>query len=398
MTSTPKTMLAARYVPGNERLVLDDKYPIRALKDNEVLLKMAAAGVCHTDVDLLSGVTLDPRTYVMGHEACGVPVKLGPKVDSKAVHLGQLYSVLLLDSCTHGVNGTSALVNSLGIGKDGSFSEYFIVSVDMLVPVPDGVPPEVAAIACDAGITAYHAVQSTAQVKQGDKVLIFGIGGLGHLAVQYAKHFGATVYVCDFKPAARKLALELGATEAFDWIELNTKTTSGFTVDKTIDFISSSQSFTQAMAALQGNDVNFPSSPKLVLVGISPDNLVFNTVSIIQSGVQILGSPYGPRSALVAALDLFANGTVRAHVSSEPLENVNKVIDELRSFTVLGRKVVVAHGSALRVENGAASEGVGNGNGEAKEANGEGEGTQSKRNSTIRKILNHIPGVSSTSS
>jgi propanol-preferring alcohol dehydrogenase len=87
--------------------------------------------------------------------------------------------------------------------------------------------------------------------------LIFGIGGLGHLALQYAVHFGATgtlnflfllrahtpaVYACDFKPEARKLALELGATEAFDLIELTNKTTAGFTVDTTMDFVSNNQS------------------------------------------------------------------------------------------------------------------------------------------------------------
>ncbi|KAJ7086355.1 hypothetical protein B0H15DRAFT_939527 [Mycena belliarum] len=336
-------MLAAVYTPGNERLVLDKNYPIRELADNEILLKVAAAGVCHSDVSLLSGITLDSRKFVMGHEACGVPVKLGAKVDSKSIHIDQLYSILLLDSCVHGVNGGATLSQGLGLGRDGSYAEYIIATADALVPVPSGVPVEVAAIASDAGVTAYHAVQNAAQVKPGDKVLIFGIGGLGHLAVQYAKHFGATVYVCDFKPAARKLALELGAVEAFDLIELTNKTAAGFTVDTTIDFIASSQTFNLAMAALRGNDVSFPTDDSLVLVGVSAENLVFSTLDIITSGVQIRGSSYGPRSALVAALDLFAKGIVKAHVHSEPLENVNKVIDELRAFEITGRKVVIPH-------------------------------------------------------
>ncbi|KAJ7828001.1 hypothetical protein B0H13DRAFT_1656560 [Mycena leptocephala] len=343
----PTTMLAAVYVPGYERLVLDKNYPIRELEDNEILLKVAAAGVCHSDVAFLSGVTLDTRTFIMGHEACGVPVKLGSKVDNQVIQKGKLYSILLIDSCTHGANGYPALLSSVGLGKDGTYAEYVITTADELVPVPDGVPPEVAAIASDAGVTAYHAVQNAAKIKPGDKVLIFGIGGLGHLAVQYAKHFGATVYVCDFKPAARKLALELGADEAFNLIELTNKTTGtpGFTVDKTIDFIANNQTFSLAMAALRGNGVNFPSSPILVLVGVSAENLVMNTADIITSGVQIHGSTYGPRSSLVAVLDLFAKGIVRAHVHSEPLANVNKVIDELRAFEITGRKVVIPHHS-----------------------------------------------------
>ncbi|KAJ7686176.1 hypothetical protein B0H17DRAFT_1072341 [Mycena rosella] len=340
---TPKTMLAAVYEAGNERLVLDKNYPIRDLKDDEILLKVAAAGVCHTDVALLSGVGLDTRKYIFGHEACVIPVKLGVKVDSHTVHLGKLYSILALDGCVHGLNGGTAVFNTLGIGKDGGYAEYLITTADKLVPVPNGVSPEVAAIASDAGVTAYHAVQDAAKVRPGDRVLIFGIGGLGHLAVQYAKHLGATVYACDFKPAARKLALELGATEAFDLIELSNKNTAGFTVDTTIDFIANNQTFNFAMGALRGNDVNFPSRPKCVLVGASAENLVFNTLDIIGSGVQILGSTYGPRSTLVTVLDLFAKGIVIGHVHAEPLENVNKVIDELRAFEIIGRKVVIPH-------------------------------------------------------
>ncbi|KAJ7152927.1 hypothetical protein C8R46DRAFT_1302358 [Mycena filopes] len=342
----PTTMLAAVYVPGNQRLVLKKNYPIRELADNEILLKVAAAGVCHSDVAYLSGVTLDTRSFVMGHEISGVPVKLGSKVDEHVAQKGKLYSILAADGCTHGTGGAPAILNTIGLGKDGGYAEYFIATPDMLVPVPAGIPPEVAAIACDAGVTAYHAIQNAAKVKQGDKVLIFGIGGLGHLAVQYAKHFGATVYVCDFKPAARKLALELGATEAFDLIELTNKAAAGFTVTTTVDFIANNQTFNLAMAALRGNDVNFPSSPSLVLVGASAENLVFNTIDVIGSGVQIRGSSYGPRSALEEALRLFAEGTVKPHVHTEPLENVNKVIDELRAFEITGRKVVIPHHGA----------------------------------------------------
>ncbi|KAJ7472031.1 chaperonin 10-like protein [Mycena latifolia] len=338
----PTTMIAAVFVPGNEQLVFDINYPIRELAEDEVLLKVAAAGVCHSDVAFLSGANLHTRKYIMGHEGCGVPIKLGAKVDDERIHTGKLYSILLLDSCVHGINGGSAGSNGLGLGRDGTYAEYIITTADALVPVPTGVPPEVAAIASDAGVTAYHAVQHAAKVKRGDKVLIFGIGGLGHLAVQYAKHFGATVYACDFKPTARKLSLDLGATEAFDLIELANKTAARFTVDTTIDFVANNETFHLAMAALRRNDINFPNSPaSLVLVGGSAENLVFNTDDITTSGVQIRGSSYGPPSALVTVLDLFAKGTVKAHVYSEPLANVNKVIDELRAFEITGRKVVI---------------------------------------------------------
>ncbi|KAJ7186963.1 chaperonin 10-like protein [Mycena filopes] len=347
-------MLAAVYVPGNQRLVLKKNYPIRELADNEVLLKVAATGVCHTDVAYLTGVALDTRSFVMGHEISGVPVKLGSKVDEHVAQKGKLYSILAADGCTHGTSGFPAILNTIGLGKDGGFAEYFIATPDMLVPVPSGVPPEVAAFASDAGVTAYHAIQSTAKVKPGDKVLIFGIGGLGHLSVQYAKYFGATVYVCDFKPAARKLALELGATEAFDLIELTNKTAAGFTVTTTVDFIASNQTFSLAMAALKGNDVNFPSSPSLelprtmcgVLLTLNARADDIHTVKREILSVDADLEPADQLSALVQALKLFAEGTVKPHVHAEPLENVNKVIDELRAFEITGRKVVIPHHGA----------------------------------------------------
>ncbi|KAJ7279975.1 hypothetical protein C8J57DRAFT_1464435 [Mycena rebaudengoi] len=315
-------------------------YPIRPLKDNEILFKVAAAGVCHSDVTFLNGVNLDTRKYVMGHEGSGVPVKLGAKVDSRQIQVGKLYSILSITSCVHGMTGAPVLLAALGLGVDGVYAEYVITTADALVPVPEGVRPEVAAIASDAGLIAYNAVQHTADARQvGEKVLIFGIGGLGHLALQYAKHFGATVYICDFKPAARELALELGATEAFDLIELTKKTAEGFTVDTTIDFFANNQTFALALAALRGNSVNFPVSPKLVMVGASPETLGFSSLDIISNSISILSSLYGPRSALTAVLDLFAKGIVRAHVQAEPLENINKVLDELRALQTTGRKL-----------------------------------------------------------
>ncbi|KAJ7359852.1 hypothetical protein DFH08DRAFT_686208, partial [Mycena albidolilacea] len=249
-------------------IVVNKHYPIRESEDNEVLLKVLAAGVvCHTDVTLLSGVFLDNRTYILGHETCGVP-----KQPDLANHY--TYSILGLASVL------------LGVGKDGSFAEYIIAPADQLVPVPDGVRPEVAAIASDVGMTAYHAVQNAANVKRGDKVLIFGAGGVGHLALQYAKHFGATVYVCDFKPAARKLALELGATEAFDLIELTNRTTAGFAVDTTIDFVANDQTFNLAIAALKGSFTTFPPNQTLVMVCFSADKLAFSTSELISFGIQ----------------------------------------------------------------------------------------------------------------
>ncbi|KAJ7857139.1 hypothetical protein B0H14DRAFT_2578555 [Mycena olivaceomarginata] len=309
------------YQPGNQRLVLDRIIPSANWRTTRFWSR-SLLRECHSDVELLTGVSLDARKYVFGHESCGYPVKLGSKVDTEAVQIGKLYSILPVDSCTHGVQGGPRTLQRTGNRQGWCLCGLHDRHSRHPRPVPEGVAPEVAAIAADAGVTSYRAVQRAAQVKPGDKVLIFGIGGLGHLALQYAKHFGATVYACDFKPEARKLALELGAVAAFDLIELSNMTAA--TNPRT--------------SASRPNDVNFPVKPKCVMVGVSAENLVFNTLDTITTGVQILGSTGGEQDDLAAVWISLP--------SSEPLENINKVLDELRASAYTGRKVVIPHPTA----------------------------------------------------
>uniref|UniRef100_A0A0W0ETH9 Putative GroES-like protein n=1 Tax=Moniliophthora roreri TaxID=221103 RepID=A0A0W0ETH9_MONRR len=338
-TSVPNTMFAALYEPGHQNLVIERHHPVPKPGKGEVLIKVAASG----DVTLLTGLTLDVRKYILGHEIAGVPVELGEGVDPKAVKKGKLYTIYALNPCVKSLNGTPAALNSIGLGLDGGYAPYVVVKQNQLLEVPAGVPVEVAAIAADAGLTAYNAVHNTAGIKRGTnfRVLLFGIGGLGHLAVQYAKYFGATVYVCDNKPEARDLAIELGAIRAFDLIELDQNTKNGFTVDITIDFVANSQTFNLSLAALAGNAQSFPSMAKAVIVGASSDTLAVSEFNLLGSSIQVLPSLYGSHEDGEAVLELFASGAIRPVVAKDSLENVRKVIDELRSSSYIGRKVVI---------------------------------------------------------
>ncbi|KAF5374221.1 hypothetical protein D9758_004662 [Tetrapyrgos nigripes] len=171
------------------------------------------------------------------------------------------------------------------------------------------------AIAADARVTAHDAVANRAGVSSSSvdpwftyhgtnaKVLIFGIGGLGHLTVQYARHFGATVYACDIKPKARKLALELGATEAFDLLDLNNKITwNGFKVDATIDFVSGNQTFQLGFNALKANDVDLPSNPTAVMVSVTEENLSLNVADMLTTGIK----------------DIYTKGPVNSQPTTNP--------------------------------------------------------------------------------
>ncbi|KAF8896959.1 chaperonin 10-like protein [Mucidula mucida] len=337
-------MFSASYEEGHTALVIDKAHSVPTPKKGEVLIKVSASGVCHTDVAVLSGAALDTRTYIMGHEFCGVPVAHGEGVDPNKAKFGKLYTITTITPCVHGIMGLPAALNIEGVGHDGGYADYVVVPQDQLVPVPEGVSIEEASMASDAATTAYHAVHDVAGIKEGTnfKVLIFGIGGLGHLGLQYAKHYGATVYAVDIKPEARKLALELGAEAAYDLATLNKLLTANkLTVDITIDFVATSQTFGFALSALQGNGVNIPTQGKAVIVGVSEESMNFAPLQIIGPGISVLASLYGPRSSTEAALDLFAQGAVRGIFNTEPLAKVNEVIDRLRSYEITGRTVLI---------------------------------------------------------
>ncbi|KAI0359993.1 N-benzyl-3-pyrrolidinol dehydrogenase [Trametes cingulata] len=335
------TMKAAVYHPGDNELVLED-VPVPTPGPKQVLVKIAASGVCHSDTFILSAAVPDNRSFILGHENVGYAVELGSEVEG--IVKGALYAIYDVVPCV-AMNNLPPALNSIGIGRNGGYAEYIAVNAEELVPVPDGLAPEVAAVASDALLTAYTAVHEIAQLGPGTtkRVLIYGVGGLGHLAVQLAKYYGATVYACDYKPAARELALSLGAERALDLLELTNETTAGtFTVDVVIDFVSNEQSFTLGKAAVRGDVFNLNGPPgTVVLVGFTADQLPLSSVDLILYRTNVLSVLYGTIDDMKVCLDLLAKGVIRPVVTTEPLAKVNKVLDELKASEVTGRKVIV---------------------------------------------------------
>ncbi|EPQ56714.1 GroES-like protein [Gloeophyllum trabeum ATCC 11539] len=338
---TLNTMLAAIYEPGNNDLVLKE-YPIPTPFKKQVLLKVTASAVCHSDVFFLSGSFPLSNPVILGHEIVGIPVQLGP--DVTGIEEGHLYAVWVIDPCAAKAAGVAPIIDSTGIGMNGGYAEYVLVEDSQLVPVPHGLKPEIAALAADSLLTVYNAVHNVAGLRPRSdlKVLIIGIGGLGHQAVQLCKHYGATVYACDYKPAARQLALELGATKAFDLAELtDATTTKKLTVDIVFDFVATSQTFTLAKAATQADSNTLGKHGKIVVVGVSEETMTFTSIELILADVYVLPTLYGSKDDVKSSLKLLADGAVRPVVQVEPLENVNKIINELRANQVTGRKVIM---------------------------------------------------------
>ncbi|EIW62659.1 GroES-like protein [Trametes versicolor FP-101664 SS1] len=333
------TMLAAVYEPGHNKLVLNPAYPVPTPGEGEVLLKVAACGVCHSDVFFLSAARPDPRTYVLGHEIVGTPAQLGAGVQN--ISTTQLYGVLIIDPSNPN-SGTS----TIGTGLDGGYAEFVLVNQSQLFPVPDGLAPEVATAGTDSLLTVFNAVNNVAQVTTGERVLIYGVGGLGHQAVQLAKHLGATVFAVDLRPEARQLALDLGATQVFDLEDFAAVTSNGtFHVDTVVDFVATAQSFELSKAAvalsLSEGFAGLSTPGKIVLVGISADNLNFASVDLIESNIRVYTSLYGSRNDMQSAFDLLSQGVIKPNITVAPLEDINTALEALTAHDVTGRMVVI---------------------------------------------------------
>lgn len=251
--------------------------------EHEILLKILAAGVCHSDSYLLEGshtLQVHKEPFTLGHEGCGEIVSLGSNVDESKVRIGQRVSIVLAPGCKQkecgeckrGLERRCKRFGIYGFKQQGFFAPYVAVKEWAVVSVPDGesvdclscslelkrlaVPSPVAAVAPDAVLTAYHAVKAEAKVGPGMTIIIYGLGGLGLNAVQIAMHLGAKrILVVDRRKSAIDHAIKLGVAEADAFcLDDGQKVeeyvaSNGIDVDATIDFVSSDETFRSAQHA-----------------------------------------------------------------------------------------------------------------------------------------------------
>ena len=202
-------------------LVIEDR-PLPDPGPGQVVIRMEASGLCHTDIHAANGdwpVKPTPP-FVPGHEGVGIVVGVGEGVTSERV--GQRVAVPWLGyacgSCRYCLSGWETLClaqKNTGYSVDGGYAEYFLAEAAFAPPVPTGIDPREAAPLTCAGVTTYKAIK-VGNVRPGDLVAISGVGGLGHLAVQYAKIFGGTVAAVDISDEKLELAAELGADIVID--------------------------------------------------------------------------------------------------------------------------------------------------------------------------------------
>jgi len=297
----------------------------------QVVIRMEASGLCHTDIHAANGDwPVTPTVpFIPGHEGVGIVTALGEGVTSPQV--GQRVAVPWLGHacgrCRFCLTGWETLCpdqQNTGYSVDGCYAEYFLAEAAFAMPVPAVIdPPEAAPLTC-AGVTTYKAVK-VGNVRPGDLVAISGVGGLGHLAVQYAKIFGGTVAAIDVTDEKLELAAELGADLVIDArADDPAKVLQAHGgADVAVGLAVDDHSFASAYAGLRRGG-------RLVLVALPASGTlnvpVFDTVL---NGTSVIGSIVGTRADLTEVFGLHAAGRTRVIYETRPLAAVNDAISEV---------------------------------------------------------------------
>jgi propanol-preferring alcohol dehydrogenase len=308
----------------------------------EALVKLESSGICHTDVHAAHGDwPVKPELpFVPGHEGVGTVVALGDGVRDLAVgdRVGNAWLWSACGRCEYCRTGWETLCESQqngGYTVNGSFGTYMLVNADYAARIPDDTDPvDVAPILC-AGVTVYKGLK-VSDVQPGQWMAISGIGGLGHIAVQYARAMGMRVVAIDVDAPKLALAKSLGAEVAVnarldDAVETVKEATGG--VHGVLVTAVHAEAFGQAIALARRGAT-------IVFNGLPPGDFPASIFDIVIKGLTIRGSIVGTRQDMVEALDFYARGLIKPSVTRAHLDEINTVLTELAEGKIEGRVVI----------------------------------------------------------
>ncbi|WP_380936059.1 alcohol dehydrogenase AdhP [Sphingobacterium bambusae] len=336
-----QTMRAAVVRDFGQPLRIED-VPVHRPGRNQILVKVVASGVCHTDLHAIDGDwPVKPKMpLIPGHEAVGYVAAVGEGVNTvkegDAVGVPWLYSAC--GGCEHCITGWETLCESQqngGYSVDGGFAEYVIADARYVGHLPSHVNfLEMAPILC-AGVTVYKGLKET-ETRPGQWVAISGIGGLGHLAVQYAKAMGLHVAAIDVADDKLALAQRLGA----DLIVNAKETDPGSYLHKEIGGVHGALvTAVSPIAFKQGIDV-LRRKGTIALNGLPPGSFDLPIFETVLKRITVRGSIVGTRKDLQEAIEFAAEGKVKANVTAAKLEDVNEVLQKMKEGKIEGRMVL----------------------------------------------------------
>jgi propanol-preferring alcohol dehydrogenase len=276
---------------------------------------------------------------IPGHEVIGKVVAKGAAVTHLSVgdRVGVAWlhaSCGVCEQCREGLENLCRKGVITGVMVDGGYAEYMCAKASHAIPLPANLSAVEAAPLFCAGVTVYRALHN-AGAGAGQRVAVVGVGGLGHLAVQVAKAFGAEVIALDVDESKLALARTLGADHALNVSDPETV--------KTIRKLGGTHVAVVTSAAKAAYDSAFRylrPAGTLCVVGLPAEALAFSALAIVGSEARIVGASVGTREDLRAVLQLAAQGKIRCHTEEQPLEEVNAVFERMRRGQISGRVVL----------------------------------------------------------
>lgn len=334
----------ARFYRVGDPVKVEDN-PLPRIDPDEILLKIRAASVCHSDVHVVSGVIPVNGPVVLGHEIAGDIEQLGENVENiKKGDRAIVHFVTPCGDCNFCLTGNTNVcknINSLpmyGFSADGGYAQYMKVNYKRLVRLPSELPYEFGSTLCCAGVTAMHAVKSAGKINLGDIIAVYGTGGVGMYILQIAKLCGATTAIAvgrteDKLQMAQQsfgadAAVNLTKEKLTDGIK---RITGGKGVNAVFDFVVNNESIENSTKILANTG-------RLILVGIGREPVVLNPKRLTFKEASVVGSSVGSKAELQLLVDLASSGRLKGVANSKHrLNEVNEVLTALKEGKVLGR-------------------------------------------------------------
>jgi propanol-preferring alcohol dehydrogenase len=311
---------------------------------NEVLIEVEGCGVCHSDLHVADGdwpqiVPITKVPLILGHEITGRVVEKGVSVDN--LELGDRVGVPWVhwtcgecEFCREGNENLCSKQKITGVSIDGGYAEFVKAPASHALKIPDGLSfIEAAPLFC-AGVTVYRALKR-AKIKPGQRLGVFGVGGLGHLAVQIGHGLGAIVTAIDVTDEKLARAKELGASMTLNSAASN--------VVKEMRRAGGIHAALVASAAKAAYDTAFRCvrpTGSLLVVGLPSEPICFPAIQMAALEVHIQASSVGTRDDIRELLAMAAAGKIHSQITTRPLADANEVLAELREGRVSGRIVL----------------------------------------------------------
>jgi propanol-preferring alcohol dehydrogenase len=310
-------------------------------KENEILVKVAACGVCHTDLHYIDhGVpTFKKPPLILGHEAAGTVAALGQNVrnfkEGDRVLLPAVLTCGVCEYCRMGKENICTNMVMFGNNIDGSYAEFVTAPAKDAIPLPKEIPLEEGSIIADAISTPYHAVKNRGQIKPGDRVIVFGCGGVGINVVQVAAAVGAAVVAVDLLDEKLALAKKLGAVDTLNPGKVEDagkalRKMTGGGADVAFEVIGNPATIELAFGCVR-------TGGRLVVVGYTHKNASLNAGRIMYREMEILGSLGCRPVDYPRIIEMVRIGKIRLNelvTHKFPLTDIQKAFDLLRTGDV----------------------------------------------------------------